>query len=68
MNEAAGILGILVLFAWIFGFVLAVLWLFVPFAIFGIKPKLDALIAVQRQQAEMIHTLVQQTARRGDGG
>lgn len=45
MNDAAvGTLGGIYLFVVLFLVVLAILWFFLPFAIFGTKPKLDALI------------------------
>jgi Na+-transporting methylmalonyl-CoA/oxaloacetate decarboxylase gamma subunit len=37
------------LLIWGFGLVLAVLWLLVPFAIFGIKPLLQQILAEQRR-------------------
>ena len=41
-------------FAWLFLFVLAILWFFLPFAIFGTKPKLDALIAEQKKTNQLL--------------
>jgi hypothetical protein len=44
-----------------FGLLLAVLWILVPFAIFGIKPLLrqlvSHLVAVEKQNAEMLVAL-----------
>lgn len=37
------------LFVWVLGVVLAVLWLFVPFAIFGIKPLLQGILTELRR-------------------
>lgn len=44
MSEVAGLMGIL----WIFGLVMAVVWLLLPFAMFGIKPLLRQILAEQR--------------------
>lgn len=38
----------------LFMFLLAILWLLVPFAIFGIKPLLRTLIAEQRKTQELL--------------
>ena len=48
---------LLVVAAVIFGIVLAVLWTFLPFAVFGIKSKLDTVISEQRHTTEAIHML-----------
>ena len=49
------------LFIVLFGLLLAVLWILVPFAIFGIKPLLrqlvSHLVAVERQNAEILVAL-----------
>ncbi len=59
-SMAAGLAGIS-FFVMACVFLLAVLWILVPFAIFGIKPLLrqllGRLIAVERQNAELIATL-----------
>lgn len=49
MAEAANTIGWLYFVAIIFLFVLVVLWFLMPFAVFGTKPKLDVLIAEQRE-------------------
>ena len=45
----------------LFGFLLAILWILVPFAIFGIKPLLRQLLShlssVERQNAEILVAL-----------
>lgn len=40
---AAGIFGTSLLL-WLLGFVIAVLWIALPFAVFGIKKRLDAIL------------------------
>lgn len=45
MGEMVGSLGIIVTLFWIF---LAILWVLVPFAIFGIKPRLDLIARNQK--------------------
>ncbi len=52
---AFGVMGTL------FVLLLAILWILVPFAIFGIKPLLRDLIAGQRRTNEFLSTLVVQT-------
>ena len=49
MSDVAGGFSIVFTLFWI---VLAVLWILVPFAIFGIKPRLDRLIANQEKMLE----------------
>ncbi|KHL54774.1 hypothetical protein [Xanthomonas cannabis] len=54
----------------IFGLVLSVLWLLVPFAVFGIKPLLGQLLAEQRKTNTALATMSQQLhfiAQRLDG-
>ncbi|GAB3726702.1 hypothetical protein GCM10028862_02320 [Luteimonas pelagia] len=43
------------LFATLFLILLVVLWILVPFAIFGIKPLLKQLVAEQRRTNELLH-------------
>lgn len=51
ISSGAGLLGGVVgLFVVIFLVILAVLWFVLPFAVFGIKGRLDTLIALQRHQ------------------
>ncbi|TWH16196.1 MULTISPECIES: hypothetical protein [Pseudoxanthomonas] len=49
-----GLLGVFVL---AFLCVLAILWFVLPFAVFGIKGRLDTLISLQRQQTDQIASL-----------
>ncbi|KRG70500.1 hypothetical protein [Pseudoxanthomonas dokdonensis] len=44
----------------VFLFILAILWILVPFAVFGIKPLLRSLIAEQRRNYEMLTAVSQQ--------
>lgn len=44
----------------VFGVILSILWLLVPFAIFGIKPLLRTLIAEQRKANDGITNLAHQ--------
>jgi hypothetical protein len=53
---AGGAIGIYVIIL----VVLAILWFFLPFAVFGTKPKLDALIAEARKLNKTMETLVSQ--------
>ena len=54
--------GLLILgsIAAVFLFILAILWILVPFAVFGIKPLLRSLIAEQRRNHEMLSAVSQQ--------
>jgi hypothetical protein len=45
---------------WLFLFVLTVLWFLLPFAIFGIKPKLDAVIVEMRVTNKLLKELTAQ--------
>ena len=56
---AAGGLGAAYLLFWLFVFVVAVLYLFLPFALFGIKPRLDKVI---EQQSEILDLMRKQGA------
>ena len=60
MNEA---LGGIYLFVIIFLFILAVLWFFLPFAIFGTKDKLNELIRETRKTNEEIAKLREEISR-----
>jgi hypothetical protein len=61
---------------WVLGFIIAVLWVLMPFAIFGTKPLMRELIAEQRrtnrlleeaaQRAKMNNEAVLVTARKVD--
>lgn len=44
MDSMAGVM----IFVYLFGFLIAVLWIILPFAMFGIKPLLRQLIREQR--------------------
>lgn len=60
ISNGAGLLGGVVgLFVVIFLVVLAILWFVLPFAVFGIKGRLDTLIALQRHQNHQV-TLLQE--------
>lgn len=61
MDTVAGSFAGLYLIAVLFLFVLAVLWFFLPFAVFGTKAKLDAITAELRKLNANIEAL-----RRGD--
>ena len=52
-DVAAGLAGLSV-FAFLFTMLLAILWILVPFAIFGIKPLLKQLIAEQRATNKLL--------------
>jgi len=52
-TAAATGLGIFTIIGAIFGLILTVLWILVPFALFGIKPLLRELIAEQRRANEL---------------
>lgn len=62
-SDANG-LAMLVLLASLFGFVLAVLWVLVPFAVFGIKPRLDRLTAEQKRTNALLEQLLHETQSR----
>jgi len=44
MNPLAGAFGILTVLAIILGLVLTILWIILPFAVFGIKNRMDKLL------------------------
>ena len=48
---------LLIILAVIFGIALTVLWTLLPFAVFGIKSKLNTVISEQRHNTEAIHAL-----------
>lgn len=41
----------------VFSLILAVLWILVPFAVFGIKPLLRQLISEQKRTNELLHNV-----------
>lgn len=43
----------------VFLVVLAIVWILLPFAIFGIKPKLDALVHQMRQSNERLNEIAE---------
>lgn len=49
-------------FVWLMAFVIAVLWVLMPFAIFGTKPLLRQLLAEQKRT----NRLLEENARRAD--
>lgn len=59
-SVAQGLAGVS-LFLMLFGFLLAILWILVPFAIFGIKPLLRSLLrhleTIEKQNTEVISAL-----------
>ena len=44
----------------LFGLLLAVLWILVPFAIFGIKGRLDRLIAEQKRTNDLMEIVLRE--------
>lgn len=60
MDSAAGGIAALGGIFMIFSVILAILWILVPFAIFGIKPLLRDLIAEQRKTYAALATISQQ--------
>ncbi|KAF1701691.1 hypothetical protein [Pseudoxanthomonas suwonensis] len=56
-NDAAATgMNVLMIAAGIFALILTVLWILVPFAVFGIKPLLRQLIAEQRRTNDLLTT------------
>lgn len=54
LNDAEGWTLGLYIIGWALALTTAIYWLFVPFAIFGIKPLLRELIAEQRKTNELL--------------
>lgn len=52
-NVGAGLYGLMVIFALVIG----VLWTFLPFAVFGTKPRLNESIEIQRRILEELRLL-----------
>jgi hypothetical protein len=50
-TSGVGLLGV---FAIAFLAVLAILWFFLPFAVFGIQPKIDKMLAEQKRTNELL--------------
>ena len=64
MDMFSGVLGLIVI---LFLFVLAVLWFFLPFAIFGTKDKLAALITESKKtNAELARVVAELAATRAE--
>ena len=64
MGMFSGVLGLIV---FLFLFVLAVLWFFLPFAIFGTKDKLAALIAESKKtNVELARVVAELAATRAE--
>jgi hypothetical protein len=61
-NTAMGY-GVLGMVAIVIGVILSLLWILIPFAIFGIKPRLETLIAEQRRGNQLAETIVNQNAQ-----
>ena len=55
-NAAYTGMNVLMIVAGIFALILTVLWILVPFAVFGIKPLLRQLIAEQRRTNDLLTT------------
>lgn len=57
MDGMAGGFGVLGMIFFLFLFLLAILWILMPFAIFGTKDRLDILIAEAKKQNELLSEL-----------
>lgn len=55
-NAAYTGMNVLMIVAGIFALILTVLWILVPFAVFGIKPLLRQLLAEQRRTNDLLTT------------
>ena len=62
MSELAAVAGTFYLFAVVFLLYLAIVWVFLPFAIFGTKPLLRKLIAETQRTNELLAKLAGQPA------
>lgn len=47
----------LYVFFFLLGIVIAILWVMMPFAVFGIKKRIDTLIGIERRQLEHLREL-----------
>ena len=56
MGELAGVMVVF----WLLGLFVLVLWILLPFAVFGTKPKLDQILAEARQTNAYLKTLADQ--------
>lgn len=54
MSETIALLYMAAIFVAI---VIAILWVLLPFAVFGIKDRLDTLLEVERKQLEELHAM-----------
>jgi predicted PurR-regulated permease PerM len=57
MEQALGSISLILI---LFGVVIAVLWIMLPFAVFGIKDLAKALISEQKKTNELLRKLTQQ--------
>jgi ABC-type sulfate transport system permease component len=64
LNSGLGIYGLLT----IFGIILAVVWIILPFAIFGTKPLLHKLLVEQRETNRLLAILSKKSAPQDEGG
>ena len=58
--------GIIGLFVFFFMLVVAIVWFFLPFAIFGTKGRIDTLIAETRRTNELLPHLLSQRSAHND--
>ena len=58
--------GILGLFVFFFLLVVAIVWFFLPFAVFGTKGRIDTLIAETRRTNELLTHLLSQRSAHND--
>lgn len=54
------------IFVWILAFIIAVLWVLMPFAIFGTKPILRELLAEQKRTNRLLQEAADRAARPTD--
>ncbi len=66
MGTAVG--GTFLIFLVILALIIAVLWIFMPFAIFGSKDLLKELIREQRKTNELLASIAKQQGAAGAGG
>jgi uncharacterized membrane protein len=60
MNDMGTLWPQLMLLAVLFGLVLLVLWVVLPFAVFGIKPLLRQMLAEQKAQTVLLERIAEQ--------
>ena len=61
--DASGPIGVMII---AFFVLMAIVWFFLPFSIFGIKDKLDRLIALNEENNRLLTILVDLTANEED--